>query len=120
MVFHDRLPVGSELLINLGEFVRGNPLLSTAILGASVSGVTAGVVAIRRRKKKRTTTSRRRKRTRSKTARSKKKVRRRRVTHSSPRHRGHKIVKFRTKDGKTVRFKVKKPNHTHKRRRRSR
>jgi len=64
MVTNDRLPIGNEIFADVSNFVRGNPLLSTAILGTTLTGITAGVVAVRSRKKKRKSTTRRRKITR--------------------------------------------------------
>lgn len=118
MVFHDDgFPLGASILADINQFVRGNPLLSTAILGASLTGITAGVVRIRRRKKKSVSTQKRkRKSTRKKIRGRGIRKRTKRVTHSSPRHKGHKRVAFTTKEGKRVTFLVKKPKHQHKRR----
>lgn len=98
------------------DFIRGNPIVSTAAIGAGTTGLIAAVAVVRRRKAKKRVAKRKKRRVakRKKPTRKKKK----RVTHRSPRHKGHKVVKFKTKDGKIVRFKVKKKNHTHKRRRR--
>jgi len=78
------------------SFGRSNPLLATSIAGITGAGVVA--VARVRRKKKRVV------------RRGKKRVvrrgKRKRVTHRSPRHRGHKTVTFKTKGGKKVRFLV--------------
>jgi len=114
MVFDNGLPVGASILADINQFVRGNPLLSTAILGASLTGITAGVVRVTKRKRKKAS-GRKRKSTRKRTTR---KIRRsKKITHRSPRHRGHKRVSFTTKDGRRVNFLVKKPKHSHKRRR---
>lgn len=118
MPLHDRFPVGSEILADINQLVRGNPLISTAALVTTLTGITAGIVTVRRKRKK----SRRVTRKRKKSTRKRKGVRRRtttkrkRVTHRSPRHKGHKKVSFTTKTGKRVSFLVKKPKHTHRRR----
>jgi len=102
------------------DFIRGNPLISAGVaLGAPlvVVGATAGIRGIRKRRKKKSAKRKKpvkRRKTRSKT----KKRKRKSVTHRSPRHKGHRMVTFTTKDGKRVRFKVKKPAHSHKIKRR--
>jgi len=78
------------------SFGRSNPLLVTSIAGITGAGVLA-VTRIRRKRKKAKTTRRRKKAVGR---------RRKRVTHRSPRHRGHKTVTFKTKGGKKVRFLV--------------
>lgn len=118
---NDGVLAGNSILADINQFARGNPLLSTAVLGTTLTGLTAGIVTVRRKTKKRKSTRKRKKTTRGKAKRRKSKTRRRkRVTHSSPRHKGHKVVKFKTKDGKTVKFKVKKKCHSHKKLRRRR
>jgi len=115
----DGIPISRTILADINQFVRGNPILSTAILGSTTAGITAGIVTIGRRRKakrKKTSTTRRRKTTRRKAPRRKKATRRRKVTHRIPRHSGHKRVSFTTKDGKRVNFLVKKKAHTHRRR----
>jgi len=102
-------------------FIRGNPLITAGIgLGAplAIIGITK---AVRRRKKKAKAVSKTRRKRKRKVARRKTRrvvrKKRKKVTHSSPRHRGHKMVTFTTKDGKKVRFKVARKPHIHKRRR---
>lgn len=103
------------------DFIRGNPIVSTASIGAGVTGIAAitAVVAARRKKKK----AKRKKRVSRRRAKRRKRVhrvsrvhvhrikhrhRRKHVSHRSPRHRGHKRVSFTTKDGKRVNFLVRK------------
>jgi len=113
MVLNDNgLPVGASILADINQFVRGNPLLSTAILGASLTGITAGVIKVKRRKVR---VSKRRKR--KAPIKRRRKIKRKGITHRSPRHKGHKRVSFTTKEGKRVNFLVKQPKHKHKRRR---
>jgi len=116
------------------DFIRGNPIVSTAAIGVGTTGLIAGAAIIRKSRKrkkaaKRKKTSRKRaaprrkgrKRTKAqikkirlknlKKARAARKSRKRHVrgrSHASPRHRGHKKVMFTTKDGKRVSFLVKK------------
>jgi len=117
MPLHDRFPVGSEILADINQFVRGNPFISTATLVATISGVTAGIVAVRRRRSTRRLTSKKKRRKRSRVS-GRRIKRRKKITHRSPRHKGHKKVSFITKTGKRVSFLVKKPKHTHRKRRR--
>jgi len=101
------------------DFIRSNPITTAAIaLGVPLTFV--GIAAIgravgrRRRKKKAKTTGRRRtrvSRTRRRTTTKRVARRRKRVTHASPRHRGHKRVAFTTKDGRRVSFLVGKRKH---------
>ena len=103
------------------DFIRGNPLVSTAAVGIGTTGiVAAAVTAIRSRRKKRAAKRRVKKR---KVSRKRVKVRRkkrvRHVTHRSPRHRGHKRVSFTTASGKRVNFLV-KPKSKHRMKRRKR
>lgn len=108
-----------RITANVTDFIRGNPLVSTAAIGIGTTGLIAGVAAVRKiRKKKarkRTTVKiRKRKRTTVK----RRKIRKR-VTHSSPRHKGHKRVSFTTASGKRVNFLVrKKKSPTHRKLRR--
>lgn len=110
----DGIPISRTILADINQLVRGNPILSTAILGAGVTGITAGVVRVTKRKKKRKATRSKRTKTTRRVRKHKKSTRRRKVTHRSPRHKGHKKVSFTTKDGKRVNFLVKKKCHTHK------
>jgi hypothetical protein len=127
------------------DFVRGNPIVSTAIVGAGTTGLATAIAVTRRARssrKKRTTkkkSTKKRKTTRTRKKRTKAeikamrlknlaKARRARKKGSSKRriirgrglgrgeikHSGrgtkgkHKVVKFRGKDGKIVRFKARK------------
>lgn len=105
----------------VADFIRGNPLVATAAIGIGTTGLIAGIAGIfKRRKKKRKAAARRK--SRKKTTRTRRRVgaRRKRVSHRSPRHRGHKRVTFKTKTGKTVNFLVRKKTHPHGRRKRTR
>lgn len=112
-------------------FIKSQGLTSQTVLGAGALGVTAlagaglGIRAVKKRKKKsgrkkkrtasRTTTRRRKSnRTRSKRTTRKKKrriVRGRGLGYGEIKHtrKGTKMVSFRTKGGKTVRFKARGP-----------
>jgi len=100
------------------DFIRGNPIVSTASVGAGVTGLVVAGATIRKLRSKKKST----KRKSTKKSRIKRKkirggrVRKRtkRITHRTPRHRGHKKVTFTTKGGKRVSFLVKKPAHSHK------
>ena len=100
------------------DFIRGNPIVSTAAIGIGTTGLVAVATAVRRKRKKKTTRRAARKKTTRRATRKKKK----RVTHRSPRHRGHKTVTFKTKGGKKVRFLVRgqkrSPKHGRKKARR--
>lgn len=98
------------------DFIRGNPIVSTAAIGIGVTGLIAGARVVSRVRKKKA----RKKVVKKRVTRRKRSKKTGKVTHAKPRHAGHKVVKFRTKDGKIVKFKVKRKNHTHKRRRRRR
>jgi len=118
------------------DFIRGNPLISTAALGIGTTGLVAVAATVIRKRRKRKTTVRRRKSVRStKRRRTKKtaaqirrtrlrnlaKARRARRTgkrksHRSPRHRGHKRVAFTTKTGQRVSFLVGKRKHKRRKR----
>jgi len=101
------------------DFIRGNPIVSTASLGAGVTGLTITGATIRKLRSKKK--SRKRKSSKKSVKRrgiKRKGIKRKRkskVTHRSPRHGGHKFVTFTTKDGKRVKFKVKQKSHSHKR-----
>jgi len=100
------------------DFIRGNPIISTAAIGIGTTGLIAGVAAVSRsRKKKKRKTK---KRVIKRKGRKRKVRKARKVTHRSPRHKGHKKVSFTTSGGKRVSFLVKKkgPKHTHRRRKR--
>lgn len=102
------------------DFIRGNPLVATAAFGIGTTGLIAGIAGfIKRRKKKRKATARRKRRKTTVTKRRRVGARRK-VTHRSPRHKGHRRVTFKTKTGKTVNFLVRKKAHSHRRRKRTR
>jgi len=108
------------------DFIRGNAIVSTASVGAGVTGLIIAAATIRRIRGKKRRKSRVGKRVkRKKSKRGKRVVRKlrktKRITHRSPRHRGHKRVSFTTKEGKTVSFLVpKKSSKVHKMKRRKR
>lgn len=134
MVLEDFIPKGkffSEIVTSLEritqpatDFIRGNPIISTAALGIGTTGLFAGIAAVGRRaaKKKAKRKAVRKRVTRRKPKKAVK--RRKRVTHRSPRHKGHKRVSFTTADGKRVSFLVRgakrSPSHktSHRRKRR--
>lgn len=95
------------------DFIRGNPLVSTAAIGIGTTGLITAVAAVRRKRKKKVS---RRKVSRKKTTRRKKT---RRVTHRKPRHKGHKRVSFTTASGKRVKFLVRGQKRSPKHRRKS-
>ena len=113
---------GAPLVVNIErilqpatDFIRGNPIISTAIIGAGTSGLVTAIAVTRGARRSTTAKARRkkskktgRKRDARRTPRRKKKA-----THRSPRHRGHKQVTFTTKGGKKVRFLVKPKKHKH-------
>ena len=102
------------------DFIRGNPIVSTAAVGIGTTALVSGIAVARRvsTKKKTTTAKRKRKRiskrhTRRKKSRSRRGKRgiirgrglgSREIKHT---RKGTKLVSFRTKGGKMVRFKVK-------------
>jgi len=99
------------------DFIRGNPIVSTAVIGIGTTGLVAVARTVRRRRKKKATRKKRvtkRRATRKRTVKRKKK----RVTHRSPRHKGHKRVSFTSKDGKRVSFLVRRKTSPRHRRRR--
>lgn len=120
MVFHSGLLKEIRRISEpITDFVRSNPLLSSATLGISSLGIIAGATTFIRRKKRKKA-AKRKTVTRRRTVRKRVKRRKKRVTHRTPRHRGHKKVTFTTKDGKRVSFLVKKPKHSHRIKRRKR
>lgn len=127
MVFHEtlfpRIRTSFERFAQpISDFIRTNPIISSAIVGVTSIGTVAGIAAVvRRRRKKRTATRRRVKRRKAPRKRVRRiKRRKRHVTHASPRHRGHKRVVFTTKDGRKVSFLVKKKSSSHRIKRRKR
>lgn len=116
---------GAPLVVNIErilqpvtDFIRGNPIVSTAIVGAGTTGlvVASGIISRPRKSVKKKVSRKKAKKKIKKTV--KKVTKRKKKTHRSPRHRGHKFVTFTTKDGKKVKFKVAKKPHAHKKRRR--
>lgn len=100
------------------DFIRGNPIVSTAAVGIGITGLVTGVAAVtrirKRRKKSKTRKKKRTRRAKKKVTRSRKarKTKKRR-THASPRHKGHKRVSFMVK-GKRVSFLAKRKTKRHK------
>jgi len=95
------------------DFIRGNPIVSTAAIGIGTTGLVTAVARIRRKKKaakrKSRTPKRRRKKARRVVKKGKRGKAKRRVTHRSPRHKGHKRVTFiNKKTGKRVSFLVRR------------
>lgn len=103
------------------DFIRGNPLVSTAAVGIGTTGLIAGATTIvrrakRKKPKKRTTGKRKTARKTKKRKQPKRKKRRiirgrglgrSEIKHSGKGSKGTKVVSFRTKEGKLVRFKTK-------------
>lgn len=103
------------------DFVRGNPIVSTASVGAGITGLVIAGATIRKLRSKAKPKKRKSSKKRSgiKKRGLKRRVKKsRRVSHRSPRHAGHKFVTFTTKEGKKVKFKVKQKAHSHKIKRR--
>jgi len=106
------------------DFIRGNPLVSTAAVGIGTTGlVAAATTFIRKRRKKRA--AKRKVSKRKKAVRKRAKVKRRkRITHRRPRHKGHKRVSFTTARGQKVSFLVRgakrSPQHRRKKSRTAR
>jgi len=108
----------------IGTFARTNPILTVGVLAATIAGIGATAVGIRRRKKSVSSKKRKKKnsgrRKRKITHRNGRHIRRatkrrtstrrtKSITHSKPRHRGHTRVKFRDKKtGKMVSFLARK------------
>jgi len=105
----------------LTDFIRGNPLVSTAAVGIGTTGIVTLASAVARRKKGKKK-SRRKKTTRRKTKKTKKRKQPKRkkrriirgrglgrgeIKHSGKGTKGTKRVSFITKDGRRVSFKVK-------------
>lgn len=116
MVLNQLVPTGLKdtFITNLSritgkttDFIRGNPIVSTAAIGIGVTGLIAGAATTFKRRKAKRKVSKRRKTVsrngRRRVARAKRIIRRRR-THRSPRHRGHRRVNFVTATGKRVNF----------------
>lgn len=113
-----------RILQPVTDFIRGNPIVSTAIVGAGTTGLVAAAAVIRRpsrstkkkTKKKTTRKSSKKRRTSKRKKRGKKRIIRGRglgtheIRHSGKRTKGKfKVVSFRNKKtGKIVRFKAKR------------
>ena len=115
------------------DFIRGSPIVSTAVVGIGTTGLIAAATTLVRRKRKKKASVRRKRSVKRRVGkkRSKASVRRvrlrnlakarrakrtgRKHAHRSPRHKGHKRVAFITAQGKKVSFLVGK---RHKRRKR--
>ena len=101
------------------DFIRGNPIVSTALIGIGTTGLVIGAKSIitRRRKAKKRKATRRKATTTKKRRKKRTGVKRRiirgrglgrgEIKHSGKGTRGTKLVSFRTASGKLVRFKVK-------------
>jgi len=119
------------------DFIRGNPLVATAVVGIGTTGLVASATSLFRSRRKKKKVSKRKSRKRAKVRRRGKKksaaqIRRTRLrnlakarrarrvgkkrTHASPRHRGHKRVSFTTASGKKVNFLVGKRKHKRRKR----
>lgn len=136
MVLQQLIPKSrrEELVINLQrilqpvtDFIRGNPIVSTAAIGAGITGLVTAVAVVRKRRAKKRKVIKRRKRIKKDGRRKRRKVGRRKVgrpkgrgkvTHRSPRHKGHKRVGFTTASGKRVSFLVRKKGGVKHRRKR--
>lgn len=100
------------------DFIRGNPIVSTAAVGIGTTGLITGIAAVTRvRKKRKKAKARPKKRATRRKTRTRKVKRTRRTkkrrTHSSPRHKGHKRVSFMV-NGKRVSFLAKRKTKRHK------
>ena len=130
MVLEEFIPknVRTQILTSLDritqpitDFIRGNPLVSTAAIGIGTTGIIAVAKTVARRKKRKKTVKRKRRTKRkSKKAKAKKRPKRKKrriirgrglgrgeIKHSGKGTRGTKRVTFTTKDGRRVSFKVK-------------
>lgn len=101
----------SRIIQGVPDFIRGNPIVSTAAIGIGTTGLVLGARSVfKKRKKRKSAVKRRRKVTRK---------RKKTISHRSPRHRGHKRVSFTTKTGQKVRFLVRGTKRSPKHRRRT-
>lgn len=97
------------------DFIRGNPIVSTAVIGIGTTGLVTGAAAVVRRKarkKKKKKSVKKKRRAKSTKKRKRKIIRgkglgRSEIKHSGKGTRGTKFVSFTTKSGQKVRFKVK-------------
>jgi len=109
---HKEILAGVQLQFNnFSGFVRNNPILS-GVIGSGILATLGGlgVAVIRRRKSptRRRKAKRRAPMRRMRMPTHRRKRHRRGVTHSSPRHSGHRRIAFTTKGGKRVSFMVKR------------
>ena len=102
----------------VADFIRGNPIVSTAAVGIGTTGLITGLATVarvrRKRKKAKTRITKRKVSRKKRVSRIKRRVKRKTKTHASPRHKGHKRVSFTTASGKRVNFLVKKKVRRHK------
>lgn len=122
------------------DFIRGNPLVSTAVVGIGTTGLIASATSLFRKRRKKAKVKKKRKKVSGRRVRVKRrgkkksaaqirrvrlrnlaKARRakrtgKRKTHSSPRHKGHKRVSFTTASGKKVNFLVGRKKHKRRKR----
>ena len=118
MVFKDELLTNlARITQPLTDFIRGNPIVSTAAIGIGTTGLIAGAITTIRKRKKKKAKVKKRRVTIRKNGR-KRKVSRRgiirgrglgrsEIKHSGKGTKGTRLVSFRTASGKLVRFKVK-------------
>lgn len=113
-----------RILQPVTDFIRGNPIVSTAIVGAGTTGLVAAVAVVRRARKpsKKRRKKAKKKKPRKKTGKRKRKRKAKRriirgrglgtheIKHSGKSTKGkHKVVSFRNKKtGKMVRFKARR------------
>lgn len=113
----------SRIIQPITDFIRGNPIVSTAAVGVGTTGLSLAASSFIRRRKSRKKISKKKKkriRKRCKTTPRRRKRKKRRIIrgrgigtkeirHSGRRTKGKfKLVSFRTKSGKLVRFKTRK------------
>ena len=106
----------SRIMQGIPDFIRGNPIVSTAAIGIGTTGLVLGAKSVftkRKKAKKRKTTKRKSVSKRKRVKRKKRRIIRGRglgrgeIKHSGRGTKGTKFVSFTTKQGKRVRFKVK-------------
>lgn len=116
------LVVNAErILQSTTDFIRGNVIVSTASVGAGVTGLVIAGATIRKLRTKKTKKRKSKRKGIKRKGIKRKRVKRKgrsKVTHRSPRHGGHKFVTFTTKGGKKVKFRVRQKAHSHRRKRR--
>jgi len=107
----------------IADFIRGNIIVSTAAIGIGTTGLLTGIAVVKGIRKKRKKAGKGKKKRKTRAKKKTRKTRRprkakKRISHASPRHRGHKRVSFTTAGGKKVNFLVRMKGHAHRRRRR--